>query len=64
MLNLMSVSGNCRLTNEVCGVMSDNNMELIQQFNDYPSFQKWLVNMMFSVTYSKQDNPFEGQTAV
>jgi type I restriction enzyme R subunit len=52
--NLAIIEG-CCLRNEVFGVMPDNSMELLQQFNDSPFFQKWLVDMMFSLTYSKQE---------
>ena len=51
------------LKSVVFGVMADN-MELFKQFNDNPSFQKWLTDMVFSVTYNTQGKPFEGRTAV
>ena len=51
------------LKSVVFGVMADN-MELFKQFNDNPSFQKWLADMVFSVTYNTQGKPFEGRTAV
>jgi type I restriction enzyme R subunit len=41
----------------IFSIMSDN-MELFKQYNDNPSFKKWLSDMVFNVTY----NP-EGQTA-
>ena len=47
----------------VFGVMADN-MELFKQFNDNPSFQKWLTDMVFNLTYNTQGKPFEGRTAV
>jgi type I restriction enzyme R subunit len=34
------------LKSVVFGVMADN-MELFKQFNDNPSFQKWLADMVF-----------------
>jgi len=51
------------LKSVVFGVMADN-MELFKQFNDNPSFQKWLTDMVFSVTYNTQGKPFEGRTIV
>ena len=51
------------LKSVVFGVMADN-MELFKQFSDNPSFQKWLTDMVFSVTYNTQGKPFEGRTVV
>ena len=35
----------------ILSIMSDN-MELFKQFNDNPSFKRWLADMVFSVTYN------------
>jgi type I restriction enzyme R subunit len=51
------------LRSVVFGVMADN-MELFKQFSDNASFQKWLADMVFNVTYNTQGKPFEGRTAV
>ena len=51
------------LKSVIFGVMADN-MELFKQFNDNPSFQKWLSDMVFNVTYNAQGKPFEGRTMV
>jgi type I restriction enzyme R subunit len=37
----------------IFSIMSDN-MELFKQFNDNPSFKKWLADMVFNVTYNKE----------
>jgi type I restriction enzyme R subunit len=36
----------------ILSIMTDN-MELFKQFNDNPSFKKWLADMVFNVTYNK-----------
>lgn len=51
------------LKSVIFGVMADN-MELFKQFNDNPSFQKWLSDMVFNVTYNAQGKVFEGRTVV
>jgi type I restriction enzyme R subunit len=35
----------------IFSIMSDN-MELFKQYNDNPSFKKWLSDMVFNVTYN------------
>lgn len=37
----------------ILSIMTDN-MELFKQFNDNPSFKKWLADMVFSVTYKTE----------
>jgi type I restriction enzyme R subunit len=39
-------------------IMADN-MELFKQFNDNPSFKKWLSDMVFNLTYNKDGNPID-----
>ncbi|SHN63857.1 type I restriction endonuclease subunit R [Desulfovibrio litoralis] len=46
------------LKDVVFGIMSDN-MELLKQFNDNPSFKKWLSDMVFSVTYNTDGTPLK-----
>jgi type I restriction enzyme R subunit len=38
--------------------MADN-MELFKQFQDNPSFKKWLSDLVFNLTYNKQGKPYE-----
>ena len=42
----------------IFSIMSDN-MELFKQFQDNPSFKKWLTNMVFNLTYNKEGHPYE-----
>lgn len=42
----------------VFDVMADN-MELFKQFQDNPSFRKWLSDLVFNLTYNKEGNPYE-----
>ena len=35
----------------IIAVMADN-MELFKQFQDNPSFKKWLSDMVFNITYN------------
>lgn len=37
----------------IFSIMADN-MELFKQFQDNPSFKKWLTNMVFNLTYNKE----------
>ena len=46
------------LQSVVFSIMADN-MELFKQFNDNPAFKKWLSDMVFSMTYSKDGKPIE-----
>ena len=51
-----------RLENEralqqvIFAIMSDN-MELFKQYQDNPSFRKWLTDFVFNVTYNKEGKP-------
>lgn len=45
----------------IFSVMADN-MELFKQFQDNPSFKKWLTNMVFHLTYNKDGQPYEAPT--
>ncbi|MDL2274131.1 hypothetical protein LJC34_06290 [Oscillospiraceae bacterium OttesenSCG-928-G22] len=47
----------------VFSIMADN-MELFKQFNDNPSFKKWLSDMVFNVTYSEDGTPFDSANIV
>ena len=38
--------------------MADN-MELFKQFQDNPSFKKWLSDLVFNLTYNKEGKPYE-----
>ena len=42
----------------IFSIMADN-MELFKQFQDNPSFKKWLTNMVFNLTYNKEGKPYE-----
>lgn len=44
------------LKNAVFSIMQDN-MEIFKQFNDNPSFRKWLSDLVFDVTYAGSDRP-------
>lgn len=44
----------------VMGVMADN-MELFKQFNDNPSFKKWLSDLVFNTTYNTNGDVFNGE---
>ena len=39
-------------------IMADN-MELFKQFQDNPSFKKWLTDMVFNLTYNKEGKSYE-----
>lgn len=45
----------------VFAIMADN-MELFKQYQDNPSFRKWLSDMIFNVTYNTEGKPFTGRT--
>lgn len=38
-------------------IMADN-MELFKQFQDNPSFKKWLSDMVFNLTYNPEGKPY------
>ena len=42
----------------IFAIMADN-MELFKQFQDNPSFQKWLSDLVFNLTYNKDGKPYE-----
>jgi type I restriction enzyme R subunit len=46
----------------IFSIMSDN-MELFKQFEDNPSFKKWLTNMVFNLTYNKEGKEYEMPTS-
>ena len=42
----------------IFAIMADN-MELFKQFQDNPSFKKWLSDLVFNLTYNKEGRPYE-----
>ena len=48
------------LRRTVMNMMADN-MELFKQFNDNPSFNKWLSDIVFNLTYNTQGRVFDGR---
>lgn len=42
----------------IFSIMADN-MELFKQFQDNPSFKKWLTDMVFNLTYHKEGKSYE-----
>lgn len=42
----------------IFAIMADN-MELYKQFQDNPSFKKWLSDLVFNLTYNKEGKPYE-----
>lgn len=51
------------LRKAVMNMMVDN-MELFKQFNDNPSFNKWLSDMVFNLTYNTQGKVFDGEMRI
>lgn len=51
------------LQKTVINMMSDN-MELFKQFNDNPSFRKWLSDMVFEITYSTAGEIYTGEATI
>ena len=41
----------------IFSIMADN-MELFKQFQDNPSFKKWLSDLVFNLTYNKEGKPY------
>ena len=41
-----------------------DNMELFKQFNDNPSFNKWLSDMVFNLTYNTEGEVFTGDIKI
>lgn len=46
------------LQQAIISIMTDN-MELFKQFQDNPSFKKWLSDFVFNLTYNKEGKPYE-----
>lgn len=44
----------------IFAIMADN-MELFKQFQDNPSFKKWLSDLVFNLTYNKEGKPYESR---
>lgn len=42
----------------IFAIMADN-MELFKQFQDNPSFKKWLSNLVFNLTYNKEGKAYQ-----
>ena len=42
----------------IFSIMSDN-MELFKQFQDNPSFRKWLSDLVFNLTYNTEGKPYK-----
>ena len=42
----------------IFSIMADN-MELFKQFQDNPSFKKWLSDLVFNLTYNKEGKPYQ-----
>lgn len=69
--NAMKNSGrqNARVESEsalkraVMNMMVDN-MELFKQYNDNPSFRKWLSDMVFNLTYNTRGEEFRGEITI
>lgn len=43
----------------IFSIMADN-MELFKQYQDNPSFKKWLSDLIFNVTYNTEGKPYSG----
>lgn len=57
------IEGERALKQVIFSIMSDN-MELFKQYNDNPSFKKWLSDMIFNLTYNEAGKPFENKVNV
>ncbi|MEY8388665.1 type I restriction endonuclease subunit R [Oscillospiraceae bacterium 38-13] len=44
------------LQQAIFAIMADN-MELFKQFQDNPSFRRWLFDLVFQITYNEKDKP-------
>ncbi len=51
------------LSRVVMNMMKDN-MELFKQYNDNPSFKKWLSDMVFDLTYNTKGETFDGEMRI
>ena len=47
------------LQDVIFAIMADN-MEIFKQYQDNPSFKKWLFDLVFSLTYNKEGKVYEG----
>ena len=45
----------------IFSIMADN-MEIFKQYQDNPSFKKWLSDLVFNLTYNKEGNTYEATT--
>lgn len=45
----------------IFSIMADN-MEIFKQYQDNPSFKKWLSDLVFNLTYNKEGNTYETPT--
>ena len=45
----------------IFSIMADN-MEIFKQYQDNPSFKKWLSDLVFNLTYNKEGNTYEAPT--
>lgn len=52
------LESNQALQKVILAIMADN-MELFKQFQDNPSFKKWLSDTVFRLTYNKEGKPYE-----
>ena len=52
------LEGERALQQVIFAIMADN-MELFKQFQDNPSFKKWLSDLVFNLTYNKEGKPYE-----
>lgn len=50
--------GERALQQVIFSIMADN-MELFKQFQDNPSFKKWLTDMVFNLTYNQEGKSYE-----
>ncbi len=48
----------CALQQVIFAIMADN-IELFKQFQDNPSFKKWLSDLVFNLTYNKEGKTYE-----
>ena len=51
------------LNKAIINIMADN-MEVFKQFNDNPSFKKWLADMVFNLTFNTDGVVYEGQAMI
>lgn len=51
------------LKRAVINIMTDN-MELFKQYNDNPSFKKWLSDLVFDTTYNTNGDIYNGEIKI